>query len=446
MAKLSELIAPPFHSVHIKIKQNAFTHYWLSGGRGSTKSSFISLQIVLGIMADANANANVFRKVKDTCRKSVYEQMLWAIEMLGVTEHWHQSLSPLELTYIPTGQKIVFRGSDNPNKIKATTFSKGYCKYLWFEELDEFDGMLEIRKLLQTLMRGGSKFVVFYSYNPPASINSWVNAECQYTRPDRLVHHSTYLDVPESWLGKPFILEAEELKRQDEMLYNHEYLGMATGTGGEVFRNIKLKEITRQEIDDFHVICRGLDFGFASDPSAYVELGYSRKHKAIYIFNEIYGFGMTNAALIQQIKYMNPDNGYIIGDSAEPKSLHEMRQRGLKVQGAKKGKDSVDYGIKFLQSLSAIYIDDAKCPHTAREFLQYELEKDAFGEFKNRYPDSENHTIDAVRYSLNNQIMLFKDRKDEKAKKKDIIKRAEVHHAEIQEIISGDVPRDFFDW
>jgi phage terminase large subunit len=446
MANLSELIAPAFHSVHLKLKKNAYTHWWLSGGRGSTKSSFISIEMVLGIMSDPTANANVFRKVKDTCRKSVYEQVIWAIDMLGCKEHWHQSLSPLELTYIPTGQKIVFRGADNSNKIKASTFAKGYCKYIWFEELDEFDGMFEVRKILQTLMRGGDIFCVFYSYNPPASINSWVNAESQYNRPDRLIHHSTYLDVPESWLGKPFILEAEELRKQNETLWLHEYMGEATGTGGEIFRNIKLKEISREEIDDFEIICRGLDFGFASDPSAYVELAYDRKHRCIYIFNEIYGFGMTNAQLIQEIKIMNKDNHFIIGDSAEPKSLHEMRQRGLKIKGCKKGRDSVDYGIKFLQSLYAIYIDDRKCPNTAREFLQYELEKDAFGEFKNQYPDYDNHTIDSTRYALNDEIMRFKDRKAEKEKKKEIIQRAERVQANLENIISGDVPREFFDW
>ena len=173
MAKLTELIAPPFYEVHLAVKNNRYTHFWLEGGRGSTKSSFISIEVVLGLMSDENANATIFRKVKDTARKSVYEQMIWAIEMLGVKDHWHQSLSPLELTYIPTGQKILFRGADNSNKIKAAKFIKGYCKFIWYEELDEFDGMLEIRKINQTLLRGGDQFTIFYSYNPPP-VNKFV--------------------------------------------------------------------------------------------------------------------------------------------------------------------------------------------------------------------------------------------------------------------------------
>ena len=141
------------------------------------------------------------------------------------------------------------------------------------------------------------------------------------------------------------------------MLYEHEYLGIPTGTGGEIFTNVELREFTRENIDNFEYVFRGVDFGFASDPSAYVEVCYDRKHKCIYIFNEIYGFAMTNAQLIREIKIMNKYNDPIIGDSAEPKSLHEMRQSGLKITGAKKGKDSIEYGIKFLQGLNKIYID-----------------------------------------------------------------------------------------
>jgi phage terminase large subunit len=446
MAKLSDLIAPSFFESHLALKHNRYTHFWESGGRGSTKSSWISIEIVLGLMNDPNANATVFRKVKDTCRKSVYEQCIWAIEMLGVTEHWHQSLSPLELTYLPTGQKILFRGADNSNKIKAAKFAKGYCKYIWYEELDEFEGMAEIRKINQTLMRGGEIFAVFYSYNPPQSVNSWVNAESKYNRADRLVHHSTYLDVPPKWLGKPFIIEAEELRDQNPTLYEHEYLGVATGTGGEIFLNVELKEFSRDDIIHFENVQRGVDFGFSIDPSCYVELNYDRKNKTISIFNEVYGVGMTNAHLIREIKFLNKFNEFIIGDSAEPKSLHEMRQSGLKVKGAKKGKDSIEYGIKFLQSLNKIYIDEKKCPNVAREFLHYEHEKDAYGDFKVGYPQDNNHSIDAVRYALNDEVMRFKDRKETKKEKKDFILRSEQYQADIEEIISGEVPQDLFNW
>ena len=193
---LKDLIAPSFYSVHNALKREQYTHYWLKGGRGSTKSTFASVQIVLGMMQDPNANAVVLRKVARYLKDSVFEQLMWAIDKLGVANYWHKTESPLAMTYIPTGQRILFRGADEPRKIKSTKFSKGYGKYIWYEEVDEFHGMEEIRTINQSLMRGGPRFVVFYSFNPPASVRNWVNEELLHDRPDRLVHHSTYLDVP----------------------------------------------------------------------------------------------------------------------------------------------------------------------------------------------------------------------------------------------------------
>ena len=237
---LKKLIAKPFYKVHKDIKQGLHTHCWLKGGRGSTKSSFIAIEIILGMMRDAetgeHTNAVVLRKVATNLKDSVYEQLVWAIEMLGVSHLWEPKVSPLSLTYVPTGQKILFRGADKPKKIKSTKFSKGYCKYIWYEELDEFNGMEEIRSINQSLMRGGEKFVVFIRITPPQSVNSWVNAESQMTRPDRLVHHSTYLDVPREWLGEQFIVEAEHLKATKPDKYKHEYLRSNRNRRGSIYK------------------------------------------------------------------------------------------------------------------------------------------------------------------------------------------------------------------
>jgi len=411
---LSNIIAASFYPVHKDIKNKGNTHYWLKGGRGSTKSSFVAVEIILGIIKDKNANAVAIRKVKDTLKDSVYEQLCWAIEILGIEHLWHRSSSPLQLTYIPTGQKIKFRGLDDPKKIKSTKFSKGYCKFIWFEELDEFDGMAEIRNVTQSLMRGGEEFFVFYTYNPPQSINNWVNAEAKSTRPDRLVHHSTYLDVPKEWLGEQFIIEAEHLKSVNETAYKHEYLGEATGTGGEVFTNVQIREITDEEISQFEVIRRGLDFGYAIDPLAYVVMAYNRKYKRLYIFHEVYAVGLSNRKAYEEISKENKNNESVYADSAEPKSINELRQYGLRIVPVKKGPDSVEYGIKFLQDLEAIIIDDQRCPNTAREFLNYELEKDAQGNFKAQFPDKNNHSIDAVRYALNYECMKYREQQKKK--------------------------------
>jgi len=405
--RLSQIIAPSFHKIHKDIKEGKHTHYWFGGGRGSTKSSFVGIEIVKGIMEDPLANAVVLRKVDKTLKDSVHQQLQWAIEVLGVSNFWHIGISPLTLTYLPTGQKILFRGADKPKKIKSIKFAKGYCKFIWYEEVDEFNGMEEIRMINQSLMRGGEKFVVLYSYNPPKSANNWVNAEVQLTRSDRIAHHSNYLTVPKEWLGEQFIVEAEHLKETKPTSYEHEYLGNVTGTGGEVFDNVKIRQITDEEIESFWNIKRGLDFGYAIDPLSYGVMHYDRKHKKLYIFHELYKVGLSNYAAHEHIKQENKNNDLIYADSAEPKSIYELVQYGLRVAGVKKGPDSVEYGIKFLQDLEEIVIDDMRCPNTAREFLTYELEKDANGNFKAKFPDKNNHAIDMVRYALNDEAILY---------------------------------------
>lgn len=408
--KLSNVIAPSFYDVYWDVVDGKHTHYWLSGGRGSTKSSAISVFIILGIMSDPEANAVVLRKVKDTLNDSVKDQLIWAIEALGVADYWDMPEEKLVLKYLPTGQEIRFRGADKPKKIKSMKFAKGYCKFIWFEELDEFTNMEEIRMITQSLMRGGDSFVVFYSYNPPKSANSWVNTEKKYTRPDRLAHHTNYLTVPRDWLGPQFIIEAEHLRETKPLAYEHEYLGNVVGTGGEVFDNVQIRQISDEEIQDFYNIRRGLDFGYGPDPLSYGAMHYDRKHKRLYIFFELYKYRMSNYELYHEnMRVENKDNDLVFADSAEPKSISELAQYGAKVAGVKKGPDSIDYGIKFLQSLESIIIDDHRCPETAREFLTYELEKDANGNFKSGYPDKNNHSIDMVRYAMNIECMDYRN-------------------------------------
>lgn len=398
--RLTSLLAPSFYGLHRAVKRHRATHYWLKGGRGSCKSTFAAVEIILGIMADPEANAVVLRKVKDTLKDSVFEQLVWAIEKLGVMDCWQINLSPLRLTYSRTGQKILFRGADKPKKIKSVKVSQGYVKFIWFEEVDEFTGMEEIRLILQSLMRGGEQFTVFYSYNPPESARNWVNEEVRKERADRIVHHSDYLTVPREWLGEQFLIEAEHLKQTKPEKYQHEYLGEVTGTGGEIFHNVTLRKISQAEIAAFDNLRRGIDFGYAVDPLAYGVMHYDKTRRRLYIFYELYKVGLSNNAAVKLIKAENKGNGLITADSAEPKSIAEMKSLGLRVVGAKKGPDSVEYGVKFLQDLEEIVIDEERCPNTAREFLGYEYEPDGNGGFKARYPDKDNHTIDMCRYAL----------------------------------------------
>ena len=402
--KLTDLIAPSFYALHYDIIEGKHTHYYLKGGRGSTKSSFVSIEIILGMMQDNHANAVVIRKVGLYLKDSVYEQLIWAVNKLGVEHLWQTKLSPLEIIYIPTGQRILFRGADKPKKLKSTKVHKGYIRYIWYEEVDEFNGIEEIRTINQSLMRGGKKFEVFYSYNPPKNQRNWVNEEVLKPNKDRIVHHSTYLDVPCDWLGEQFYIEAEHLKNTKPDNYRHEYLGEVTGTGGEVFTNINLRKITNDEIRAFEKIRRGIDFGYAADPFVYVVAYYDKKHKRLFIFDEIYKQGLSNAKAAELIKAKTNYSQTIICDSAEPKSIAELRNYGLKVKGAKKGPDSVEYGIKFLQSLEEIVIDSERCPNTAKEFYNYELTPDGNDGWKDGYPDKDNHSIDAMRYALEDDM------------------------------------------
>lgn len=406
--KLKSIIAPNFYKIHKSIKKGLYTYHWLKGGRGSTKSSFISIEIVFNMMKDAKqgkvTNTVIFRRVKDTLRGSVFEQMLWAIEKLKCDSEWEVNYSPLKLTYKPSGTVILFKGADNPLKMKSIKVAKGYIKYIWYEEVDEFEGYDKIRNINQSLMRGGPKFCVFYSFNPPESQRNWANMEVLETRKDKLVHHSNYLGVPREWLGEQFILEAEHLKKVNSTKYEHDYLGAVTGTGGEVFTNVTIRKITNEEIANFDRIHRGLDFGYASDPLHYTVNHYDKTRRRLYIFYEIHKAGMSNSSAVETIKQENKINKRIVADSAEPRTIAEFKALGLRIIGAKKGPDSVEHGIKFLQDLEEIIIDKERCPNTAREFLSYELEKDKEGNFKAEFPDKNNHSIDAVRYSMEDEI------------------------------------------
>lgn len=402
--KLTNLIAPSFYDLHYDIKQGLHTHYKLKGGRGSAKSSFISVEIIKGMMENPDANAVCYRKVGNTLQESVYEQLLWAIDALQVSHLWRANLTPLRLTYRPTGQRVIFRGMDDPNKAKSIKIRKGYFKYIWLEERAELDGEEDERKVLQSLMRGGSKFVVFYSWNPPKSINNWVNQDVLYSRDDTIVHHSDYRSVPAEWLGEQFLIEAEHLKKTKPKAYEHEYLGIATGTGGQVFDNVVTRKVTAEELAHFDRLRNGLDWGYAADPFAFIQSHYDKTRRRLFIFGEIYQIKLSNRKAAIKMIRMNPDNILTIADCEEPKSIAEMREMGINIRGSVKGPGSVEFGIKFLQDLEEIVIDPERCPNATREFTGYELERDKNGNFKGKYPDKDNHTIDAVRYSLEDDM------------------------------------------
>ena len=397
--RLSEKIGPAFYAVAHDVFRHGHTHYDESGGRGSLKSSFVSIVVPLLLVQNPTAHALVLRKIANTIRDSVYAQYIWAIGELGMAEYWDAKVSPMELIFKPTGQKIMFRGADDPMKIKSIKVPFGYIAVTHFEEKDQFAGRAEIRTILQSTMRGGSVFWNFESYNPPISRDNWANKDSLEERTDRLCHKSTYLEAPPEWLGEQFLAEAEHLKATDERSYQHEYLGIPVGTGGNVFDKLELREITDTEIAGFDRIYQGADWGWFPDPFAFIRLYYDRTRETIFLIDEIYQNKMPNEQSAQIILDRGYNDARIICDNAEPKSVADFRAMRLPAQAAIKGPGSVEYGMKWLQRRT-IVIDRKRTPNAYKEFVGYEYERNKDGDIISGYPDANNHLIDAARYAL----------------------------------------------
>ncbi len=395
---LSKKIGTAFYPLAHDVFQHGHTHYDLSGGRGSLKSSCVSILVPLLIVSNPNTHALVLRKVANTIRDSVYAQYIWAIGELGMSDFWTAKVSPLELIYKPTGQKIMFRGADDPMKIKSIKVPFGYIAITHFEEKDQFSGRSEIRTILQSTMRGGSKFWNFESYNPPISRDNWANKDSMEDRPDRLCHKSTYLEAPPEWLGEQFLAEAEHLKAVDERAYQHEYLGIPTGTGGNVFDKLEIREITDEEISHMDRIFQGVDWGWYPDQFAFLRTYYDSAREKIFLLDELYANKQPNAQTGRWIASKGYGDFIITCDSAEPKSVNDYRDLGLPARGAVKGPGSIEYGFKWLQCRT-IVIDPKRTPAAYKEITEYEYERDKDGNVISGYPDGNDHAISALRYA-----------------------------------------------
>ena len=411
MTKISDVIGPAYYDVFCDLEEKQHLHYWFTGGRGSLKSSFVFIYIIYSMTRDySNGDVShcvALRKVKDTVFDSLYQNFLWAIDLLGVSDLWSGTTSPMKLRI---GENtILFRGCKDRKdyqKIKSIKFSKGACRYGVFEELTEFDGMDEIIQILASLFRNTDVAQCFYMYNPPISKHNWVNVEVKVKDDSRYVHKSTYLSAPPEWLGKIFIEEANKIKRLNYRKYKHVYLGASIGEGLEIYKNVINRTISDKEIETFDNLHRGVDFGFTQDASCYVECYYDEKNLRLYIIDEVYGHGIKNKMLYALI-YPKSTYNLIRGDSAEPRTISELRDLGLNIIGAKKGKDSKNHGIKFLSDLNAIIIDKKRTPNVASDFGMYEYEKNKEGNVILEYP-KEPHASAATRYALNDIIIRNK--------------------------------------
>lgn len=398
IVKLTDVIAPSFYDVYWDILDGNHTYYDLYGGRGSAKSSFISAEIVLGMMDDPEANAVIFRKYAVTIGESVFEQIQWAIDALGVTELWESRTSPYRFVYKPTGQKIIFRGLDKAKKTKSIKASKGYFKYLWFEELDEFAGPEEIRTVEQSVLRGGSKFVVFKSFNPPISQSNWANQYVNTPDDSAYRHKSDYRSVPEEWLGEMFIERAEHLKATNERAYNHEYLGLPVGLGTNIFDMLEIRTITDEEIQKYQSIYQGQDWGWFPDPKAFIRAAYIPNKELVVLLDEMGGCKIRNSKMAEDIQAAGYDDYTIYCGVDEEESIIDFRDAGLPARKAIVTPGSRKYTFEWLQCRT-IVIDPARTPRAYKEIIEYEHEVDSNGEVIADYPDGNDHWIDALRYA-----------------------------------------------
>ena len=403
MSKLlvNERISPAFRDLLWQILHEHPHTVVCKGGRGSTKSSFVGIALVILLLQHPQCHAVVLRKIANTLRNSVYAQIQWAIGALGLQDMFRCTVSPMEITYLPTGQKILFFGLDKPEKLKSIKLPFGYIGIDWFEEADQFSGEAEIRNVKQSTLRGGEFAMTFLSFNPPAAARNWANRYARETEPGKIVHHSTYLTTPRDWLGQRFFDDAEFLKKTKPTSYRHEYLGEAVGNGTQVFDNIRLESITKAQINSFNEITSGVDWGWYPDPWAFNRMSYDAARRTLYIFDELTRRKLNNFETARLVQSRIPEGEDVIADSAEKKSCADYRDCGIRCFEANKGPGSVNQSMKWLQGLSAIVIDPVRCPDTAKEFSEYEYAVAKDGEVIPGYVDADNHHIDGVRYGTN---------------------------------------------
>ena len=247
---------------------------------------------------------------------------------------------------------IRLTGLDDPQKLKSIKPARGYFRYLWCEEFNEIHGELELRNLQQSVLRGGDSFCVMRSFNPPISRANWANEYCD--RPDEksLNLLTNYTQIPLEWLGQTFVDEAEKLREINPRAYDHEYMGLAVGSGAEVFETLEVREIPDEEYRQLSKIYSGLDWGFSTDPACFLRVSYEPKTETVWIMDEIYQTHLSNRQLAEKIKEKGwhdlgdkvsyspfygaetfHEKALIIADSASPKDIADMRDHGLKIIG-----------------------------------------------------------------------------------------------------------------
>lgn len=372
----------------------------VKGSRGSKKSTTTAQWIIYNMMKYPLANTLVLRRVFNTHKDSTWTQLKWATNNLGVSHLWNFSKSPLEATYTPTGQKILFRGLDDPMSITSITVERGYLCWCWFEEAFQVmneDDFNKIDMSIRGELPEGYFKQITLTFNP-WSEKHWLKKRF-FDNPDDNTLALTTNYMCNEWLGEDDIKLFESIKKNNPRRYKIEGLGEWGIAEGLVYENFEELEFDVEEISKRPGVISlfGLDFGYTNDPTAFIALLVDKANSAIYIFDEIYKKGLTNKDIYNEINYKGYAKEKIIADSAEPKSITELRKLGLRrCVPAKKGKDSILFGIQRIQNYK-IYVHP-RCENTLVELNNYVYDTKE-GKIINKPIDDYNHLMDAMRYA-----------------------------------------------
>lgn len=369
------------------------------GSRASKKSKTTALRYIYNLMKYDKSNLLVVRKTYRTLKDSCWTDLKWAAQRLEVADKWDFKLSPLEATYLPTGQKILFRGLDDPLKVTSITVEYGYLCWAWLEEayevMDESDF-----DVIDESIRGEMPSNLWKQWTitfNPWNDHHWLKHRFfdAHDDPDILALTTNY--KCNEWLDKSDLELFERMKKNNPRRYQVAGLGNWGVVDGIVYENFEEKEFMLKDIRNCQTVC-GLDFGYTNDPTAFFMGFYDKKSMKLYVWDEFYKRGLSNREIYQTIETMGYSKEKIIADSAEPKSIDELKHFGLRVRGAKKGKDSINNGIQFIQDLKIII--HPRCVNFITEINNYAWDKDRFGKTLNRPIDDFNHLMDAMRYAV----------------------------------------------
>jgi PBSX family phage terminase large subunit len=406
------LLGKAFVDLHRDIAAHKYEEYWLEGGRGSLKTSTIALEIVAGVSSVAGRNAVCMRNRTNKLRTSVYAECKKAARRLGVSDEFTWGKSPLQATHKPTGNTIVFFGADNVNPedspLKGLAFEQGYCAYLWFEEGSQFPGYNYIRNVKQTVLRGSDLPTwSFISYNPPMSVNAWVNKESHEVQPGRILHRSHFRDAPKDWLGDTFWAVADALKKRNPKAYRHEYDGEAVGTGANVIdpEIIEVREITKEERATLDVIAHGVDAG-SVHPWVHERVAYDVDTHTLYVLDEDTATGSdahdtkTVEVLRERLADFGEEGADLWCDSAAAGMIRYYQEQGFNARKCyKQGVCSPRERVRWFNRCSKIVIDPVTAPLAAKQFPALEYVITPAGDITETLPKIDDDAIDAVGYA-----------------------------------------------